>query len=362
MNETEQKMAGTLHEENAVPAIPSGREMDEHAFQNLAEVYRREIQFHCYRMLGSVHDAEDLVQETFVRALRGRHQFEGRTSLRSWLYRIATNACLNALSRRAIRPRILPDASDHDSEGNVQAEVNNEILWLQPYPDAALDEIADTAPDPGVRYEMRETVRLAFMAAIQFLPPKQRAVVLLRDAMAWSADETADALSMSVASANSALQRARTTLAKEFPNGLPNNRSAPTSSDRKLLERYMRAWEGADLDGLIALLKRDVVLAMPPFQQWYRGPENIRMVLARAWHGPLAPPFRLIATSANQQPAFGLYSFNNQTSKFKAVAIDLVEIQGDGIARIDAFIDPSLFPRFGLPLVLPGSSRRAGAE
>jgi RNA polymerase sigma-70 factor (ECF subfamily) len=336
--------------------------MDEQTFHDLAEVYRREIQFHCYRMLGSVHDAEDLVQETFVRALRGRQQFEGRSSLRAWLYRIATNACLNALSRRAIHRRILPDSSDQDSDGKVHAEVNNEILWLEPYPDAAMDRIADSKPDPGARYEMRDTVRLAFMASIQYLPPRQRAVVLLRDAMGWSAEETAQALGMSVASANSALQRARTTLAKEFPNGLPSKRPAPTETHRNLLERYVQAWEGADLDGLIALLKSDAVLAMPPFQQWYRGPENIRMVLARAWIGPLAPPFRLIATSANQQPAFGLYSFDQKTSGFKAVAIDLIEVQGNAIARIDAFINSSLFPRFGLPLALPGSGTPPAAQ
>jgi RNA polymerase sigma-70 factor, ECF subfamily len=348
--------------DNAVPEVSNWAEMDDQTFQNSVEIYRREIQFHCYRMLGSAHDAEDLVQETFIRALRGRQQFEGRSSLRAWLYRIATNACLNALSRRAIRRRILPDSTDHDSDGNVQAEVNNEILWLQPYPDSALDGIADTAPDPSARYEIRDTVRLAFMAAIQYLPPRQRAVVLLRDAMGWSTDETAQALGMSVASANSALQRARTTLAKEFPNGLPNKTPAPSEPDRNLLERYVQAWEGADLDSLIALLKRDAVLAMPPFQQWYRGPENIRMVLARAWGGPLAPPFRLIATSANQQPAFGLYSFNRQTSEFEAVAIDLIELQGDSIVRIDAFIDASLFPRFGLPLVLPAWGSPSAAQ
>ena len=315
-------------------------------------------------MLGSVHDAEDLVQETFVRALRGRQQFEGRSSLRAWLYRIATNTCLNALSRFAVRRRILPDSSDHESDGNVQAEVNNEILWLQPYPDAALEGFADTAPDPGARYEMRDTVRLAFMAAIQYLPAKQRAVVLLRDAMGWSADETAQALGMSVVSANSALQRARTTLAKEFPTGLPNKSPTPTESDRNLLELFVQAWECADLDGLIALLKRDAVVTMPPFQQWYRGLDNVRMVFTRAWAARAghAPQSRLIATSANQQPAFGVYRFDRRVFEFKAYAITLVELQDHAIARIDGFIDASLFPRFGLPLVLPRSGGSARTE
>jgi RNA polymerase sigma-70 factor, ECF subfamily len=348
--------------DSALSEGPNWTEMDEPTFQNLAEVYRREIQLHCYRMLGSVHDAEDLVQETFVRALRGRPQFEGRSSLRAWLYRIATNACLNSLSRRAIHRRILPDSSDHDSAGNVEAEIHNEIHWLEPYPDAALDGIADTAPSPALRYEMRETVRLAFMAVIQYLPPRQRAVVLLRDAMGWSADETAQALDMTVASANSALQRARTTLAKEFPTGLPNEKPTPTGPDRSLLEQYVQAWEGADLDSLISMLKRDAILNMPPFQEWYRGHENIRMVLARAWSGCHAPPFRVTATSANQQPAFALYSLDRKTSEFKAVAINLIEFQGDAIGRIHLFFDSSLFPSFGLPLVLPASGRRSAAQ
>ncbi len=349
---------------NATPEVFNWAEMDDQTFHNLAEGYRREIQFHCYRMLGSVHDAEDLVQETFVRALRGRHQFEGRSSLRSWLYRIATNACLNALSSRAIRRRILPDSSDQESDGNIQAEVNHEIPWLQPYPDAALGRIADTAPDPGVRYEMRDTVRLAFMAAIQYLPPKQRAVVLLRDAMGWSSDETAQALDISVASANSALQRARTTLSKEFPKGLPNKSPTPTEPDLNLLERFVQAWEVADLDGLIALLKRDAVVTMPPFQQWYRGSENIRLVFARAWAARAGhtPKSRLISTSANQQPAFGSYRFDWQTSEFKAYAMILVESQDAAIARIDGFIDSSLFPHFELPLVLPRSGGSARTE
>lgn len=348
--------------DRTLPEVPNWAEMDEQTFQHLAEVHRREIQFHCYRMLGSVHDAEDLVQETFIRALRGRRQFEGRSSLRAWLYRVATNACLNALSRREMHRRILPDSSDHESAGDVEAEINHEIHWLEPYPDAALDGIADAAPGPGVKFEMRETVRLAFMAAIQYLPPRQRAVVLLRDAMGWSADETAQALGMSVASANSALQRARATLAKEFPTGLPNKTPTPTGPDRNLFERYVRAWEAADLDSLIALLKQDAVLNMPPFQQWYRGQENIRMVLARAWAGCHAPPFRVIVTSANQQPACAVYSLERKTREFKAVAINLIEFQSDAIGRMNLFFDSSLFPCFGLPLVLSSSGIPAAAQ
>ena len=165
--------------------------MDEQSFQSLAESHRREIQFHCYRILGSVHDAEDQVQETFLRAWRSRHQFEGRSSLRTWLYRIATNTCLNFLSRREIHRRILPDSPfNHESARSSDATHDSEIHWLEPYPDAAWVDVPDPAPGPDLRYEMRETVRLAFMVAIQYLPPRQRAIVLLRDALGWSADET----------------------------------------------------------------------------------------------------------------------------------------------------------------------------
>ena len=202
---------------------------------------------------------------------------------------------------------------------------------------------------------MRETVRLAFMVAIQYLPPRQRAIVLLRDALSWSADETALALGISVASANSALQRARATLAREFPAGLPSKSEKPTEPDRTLLERYVQAWERADLDGLIAMLKKDAILNMPPLPQWYCGQQSIRKVLADAWAGCHTPPFRVIATSANDQSAFALYSLDKTTSKFKATALNLVEFQGASIGKINLFLDTSLFPFFGLPLVLSKS-------
>ena len=336
---------------------PDWTEMDEQSFQTLAESHRREIQFHCYRMLGSMHDAEDQVQETFLRALRGRHQFEGRSSLRTWLYKIATNGCLNFLSRRKIHRRILPDSTPNSElGGNNDNKQNSEILWLEPYPDAAWVDVPDPSPGPGTRYEMRETVRLAFMVAIQYLPPRQRAIILLRDALGWSADETARALDISVASANSALQRARATLAKEFPSGSPNTSITSNEEQRTLLEQYVLAWEKADLDGLIAMLKQDAILNMPPLPQWYRGREIIRKVLADAWAGCHAPPFRVKLTLANGQSALALYSLDRTTSRFKATAINLIEWQGESINKINLFFDTSLFPSFGLPLALPASS------
>jgi RNA polymerase sigma-70 factor (ECF subfamily) len=242
---------------------------DQDAFQRLAEPYRRELQLHCYRMVGSVHDAEDLVQETFLRAWRGIAGFEGRSSFRAWLYRIATNACLNALAGRARRelPEKQGPPSDQPPDRMLESGPATEIPWLQPYPDAALEGIADPAPGPDVRYEMREAVHLAFIAAIQHLPPRQRAVLLLRDVLGWSAAGTARLLDTSVMSVNSALQRARATLEKRLPAGRPSAPPAPNDRQRALLDRYVRAWESADVDGFVALLREDATVSMPPWRE-----------------------------------------------------------------------------------------------
>jgi len=249
------------------PLLDAATRGDRDAFQQLVEPYRRELQFHCYRMLGSLYDAEDLVQETLLRAWRGRDRFEGRASLRSWLYRIATNACLTALAHRSNARRVLPEALSPPADQMPEGEPATEMPWLDPYPDAALDGLADAAPGPDARYELREAVQLAFVAAIQQLPSRQRAVLLLRDVLGWSAGETASLLDTSVAAANSALQRARATLEQRFPSGQPTTQPAPDDRQRALLERYVRAWEDADLDGFVALLRDDAVLSMPPWRQ-----------------------------------------------------------------------------------------------
>lgn len=338
--------------------LDSAKRGDQEAFQHLSEPFRRELQLHCYRMLGSLQDAEDLVQETFLRAWRGLDRFEGRASFRSWLYRIATNACLNALAGRVSAHRLLPEMHGPPSNGVPDGGPATEITWLEPYPDAALEGIADAAPSPEACYEMREAVQLAFVATIQHLPPRQRAVLLLRDVLGWSATETAGLLDASVASVNSALQRARATLAKGFPNGRPSANPAPDNRQRALLERYVRAWEGADLDGFVALLKEDAVLSMPPWRQWYIGREAIRAFFAWAWEWelPVQRRFRLVPVAANRQPAFALYLSGREGPRFEAHAIELLTLQEDAIAALTIFREPHLFAAFGLPIVLPSES------
>ena len=326
---------------------------DRDAFQQLAEPYRRELRLHCYRMLGSLHDAEDLVQETFLRAWRGLNGFEGRASFRGWLYRIATNACLNAIASRMNTRRVLPEMHGPPSDQPPDGEPATEVAWLEPYPDKALEGIADTAPSPEARYEMREAVQLAFVATIQHLPPRQRAILLLRDVMGWTASETAALLDVSVASVNSALQRARTTLAKGFPTGRPSGNPAPDDRQRALLERYVQAWEGADLDAFAALLKEDAILSMPPWRQWYLGRKAIRAFFAWAWELPGIRSSRLVPIAANRQPAFALYRSAQDDPECRAHGIELLTLQDDAIAVLTVFRDPRLFAAFGLPAVLP---------
>jgi RNA polymerase sigma-70 factor (ECF subfamily) len=332
-----------------VDAAKSG---DREAFQQLTEPYRQELRLHCYRMMGSFHDAEDLVQDTFLRAWRGLNGFEGRASFRGWLYRIATNACLNALANRRNTHRVLPPAEGPPAEQPPDGEPATEVAWVEPYPDTALEAIADTAPTPEARYEMREAVQLAFVAAIQRLPPRQRAVLLLRDVLGWTATETATLLDGSVAAVNSALQRARATLAKEA--GRPCPGPSPDDRQRALLERYVQTWESADLDGFVALLREDAVLSMPPWRQWYLGRESIRAFLAWAWDFPDVRPSRLVPIAANRQPAFALYrSSRDDHPEYRAHGIELLTLRDDAIAVLTIFRDPRLFAAFGLPAVLP---------
>jgi RNA polymerase sigma-70 factor, ECF subfamily len=325
---------------------------DPDAFQRLAEPHRAEVQLHCYRMLGSIHDAEDLVQETFLRAWRSVARFEARTSFRRWLYRIATNACLSVLASRTHVHRVLSDTQASPSEQMPDHEPPVDIAWLEPYPDAALAGVPDAAPGPDARYELRETVRLAFIAAIQLLPPRQRAVLLLRDVLGWSAADAAELLDASVASVNSALQRARTLLGERIPAGRPRIVSEPSDQQQRLLERYMQSWERSDVHAFVALLRDDVVLTMPPWRQWFRGRDMVGRVFAWTGRPGGNGPFRLMATAANGQPAFAFYS-RFQGSEWKAHSIQLVEIDGDAIAGMTSFVMPRLFSSFGLPTTLP---------
>jgi RNA polymerase sigma-70 factor (ECF subfamily) len=324
---------------------------DQHTFQELAEPYRRELQLHCYRMLGSLYEAEDLVQETFLRAWRSRDRFEGRTSLRNWLYRIATNACLTTLASHGKSRRILVDTTGTPSEA-YPSQRATDIAWLEPYPDAALEGITDTAPGPDVRYEMREAVRLAFVAAIQQLPARQRAVLLLRDVLGWSAIETAQLLDTSVIAVNSALQRARTTLEAHYPATQAAPVQLSDEQDRALLDRYVRAWESTDLDGFVALLKDDAVLTMPPFREWYVGRDAIRAFFTWAWPR-IGGQTRLTRTVANGQPALAQYARSADGLEWRAHTLQVLTLQDGMVMAMTMFRDPRLFVPFGFPVVLP---------
>jgi RNA polymerase sigma-70 factor (ECF subfamily) len=330
--------------------LESAQRGDRDAFETLTEPFRKELQLHCYRMLGSIHDAEDLVQETLLRAWRGLAEFEGRSSLRSWLYRIATNACLNALASRKSAQRMLPQELGPPSSMPPKAAAED-VPWLEPYPDAALEDMTAAPLGPEARHEMREAVALAFVAAIQHLPPRQRAVLLLRDVLGSSAAEAAQLLEMSIASINSALQRARATLGARA--GSPRPRTPDDDAQRALLDRYVETWESADLDGLIALLKSDAILSMPPFREWFAGREAIRSFLEYAWTTRGYAGFRLLPTRANGQPAFALYFRTHDSVEFRAHSLQVLTLRDGEIEVLTNFRNAQLFDKFGMPAVLP---------
>jgi RNA polymerase sigma-70 factor (ECF subfamily) len=323
-------------------------------FQLAAESYRRELKVHCYRILGSIHEAEDAVQDAMLRAWRGIESFEGRSSIRSWLYRIATNACLNMLAKRSHARRTLPELTGSPAV-HVPTEPATEIAWLEPYPDAELEGLVDTAPGPHSRYEQGESMRLAFIAAIQYLPGRQRAALMLHDVVGWSAAETAEILETSAAAVNSALQRARATLKKHTDSADRGERDMATEGQRSLLDRYVRAWESKDLDGLVALLKEDAVLSMPPLSEWYQGHDAIRAVCAFYWSPDTLPfsAWRLIETKANGQPAFALYARSTSDSKWHAHVIQVLTLEGDAISALTYFVNPNLFGAFGFADTTP---------
>jgi len=341
-------------------AEPSHREQvaerANQSFERLAEPFRRELRLHCYRMLGSLHEAEDLVQETYLRAWRGFDSFEDYGSFRAWLYRIATNACLNALASRKHARRLLPD---QQAPASVSVEMPQgappaDVEWLEPYPDSNLEGVADDAPNPEARYLSGEAVQLAFVAAIQLLPPRQRAAILLCDVLGWASAEAGTLLGGSTASINSALQRARETLAKRYPDGRPPVTARPDPEQQKLLDRYLQAWEGHDLNGFAALLKEDANFTMPPWQQWYAGREAIRSFFATAWK--TCGGLRLVPTTANRQPAFAVYERSGADAQWAAHSIQVLGLEHDRISTLTLFvppIGPRLFQAFGLPPILP---------
>jgi RNA polymerase sigma-70 factor (ECF subfamily) len=321
---------------------------DRDAFAAATARYRRELEVHCYRMLGSLDDAEDLVQETLLRAWRKRETFQGRSTLRAWLYGIATNACLDALERR--KRRVLPPLVTPAADPTAALAPAGDLGWLEPYPDERLDEIVDDEDGPDEVVVARETIELAFLVAIQHLPPKQRAVLILRDVLGWSARETAAIVGTSVIAGNSALQRARETMKDYLPERRVDWTRSPTAdaAERSLLERYVDAWNRSDVDGIVALLTEDARLAMPPMPAWYAGREAIATFLARNPLAPDAPLHIRVPTRANRQPAFAVYFPGDRDGELRPVGLEVLRIEDGLIAEIDIFLQPELLERFAV--------------
>jgi RNA polymerase sigma-70 factor (TIGR02960 family) len=327
--------------------LTRARAGDEEAFSSLVEPYRRELQLHCYRILGSLQDAEDLLQETLLAAWRGLDKFEGRASMRSWLYRIATNRCLNALrdsGRRTVEPR-----TDLPTPTRMA-----EPLWLEPYPDVMLEGIADRAPGPDARYETKEAVALAFVTGLQHMAPRQRAVLVLRDVLGFGASEVADMLEVSEASVNSALQRARGTLESRYLGAGARERAPLPSSavERELLAQFAEAFEDGDADRIVTLLTDDALLSMPPEPAEYEGREAIGAFLRDRFALIERRPAFLVPTRANGQPAFGHYIGDAHSGIARFDGVLVVTLLGDKISALTRFRDTGILPAFGLPRVM----------
>jgi RNA polymerase sigma-70 factor (ECF subfamily) len=334
--------------------LTAARAGDEGAYRRLVETYRGELHAHCYRMLGSVHDAEDALQDAFVRAWRGLPRFEGRSSLRSWLYRIATNTCLDVVARRPKRVLPLdygPAADPHKGPGAPLVE----SVWVEPYPDETVG-VADGFASPEARYEQRESVELAFIAALQYLPARQRAVLILREVLGFSAREVAETLDTTTASVNSALQRARKTIDDHLPERSQQAtlRSVGDDGIRELVERYVDAWERGDVDAVASMLAEDAAIAMPPMASWFRGPGVLVFLREWAFSGRVYDAegnrrVRVIPVRASGQPAFGTYSWDPQRERYLPTVLQVLTLRGDRIGEITGFVTPEIFTRFGLP-------------
>jgi RNA polymerase sigma-70 factor, ECF subfamily len=347
---------------------------DEDAFSRLVEPHRRELHAHCYRMLGSVHDAEDALQETLLRAWKGIGRFEGRSSLRSWLYTIATNTCLNAIEKRP--KRVLPiDYGPSVDPHSTPGEPLVESVWVEPYPDEEL-AVEDGFAAPDARYELRESVELAFVAALQYLPPNQRAALILREVLGFSAREVAEALDTTVASVNSALQRARESVDERLPaqSQQATLRSLGDEELTELVESFMDAMARHDVAAVVELLAEDAAWSMPPMATWFQGREAITAFLAE-W--PLSGEWRWhhLRARANAQPAFGAYTWYEESGSYRPFALNVLTYRGAKVSDITSFItrrepapelldqarwpdepiDPlrDIFGRFGLPDEIP---------
>jgi RNA polymerase sigma-70 factor, ECF subfamily len=318
-------------------------------FRRLVEPHRAELHAHCYRMLGSVQDAEDALQEALLRAWRGLGRFEGRSSLRSWLYRIATNTSLDLIARRP--KRVLPADLGPPSEGGRDQAPLVESMWIQAYPDARLG-VEDGYAAPEARYERRESVELAFIAAVQHLPPAQRATLILRDVLGFSAREAAETLGSTVAAVNSALARARRGLDGRLPaqSQQATLRALGDGAVRDVVARYTDALDRGDVDALVGMLVQDAEWSMPPDPGWYRGIPAIRGFLET---GPMRLRWRHLATHANGQPAVGCYLWHESRGEYVGWVIDVLTLDGPRVRAVTSFIGNEGFPRFGLPVALP---------
>ena len=336
-------------EVDGIAALAAVRSGDQATFGALAERYRRQLRVHCYRMLGSFDEAEDLVQETMLRAWRARTSFEGRSTFRGWLYRIATNACLNTLERsprRIMAPDVVPATEDP----RTVAKWAPEMPWIQPYPDELLEPAAPRETEPEEIVIARETIELVYLAAIQHLPPRQRAVLILRDALDWSAQEAADLLEMSLPSVNSALHRARSTMRATLPHreteGAPGNR--PTDDERVVLQKFMDAFEDADAAALTNLLREDARLTMPPALMWFDGRTSVMGLYGRLLGPDSFGDFKLVPVAANRQPAAAAYLRARGKSDYRLTGLNVLRIENGKVAEVTSF-RPDLCSAFGLP-------------
>jgi RNA polymerase sigma-70 factor (ECF subfamily) len=323
----------TSHPREVAAAIAG----EEAAFAALAERYRRALHVHCYRMLASFDEAEDAVQETLLRAWRGRDSFDGSSLFRAWLYRIATHVCLDMLRSRSRRPQALHSVA--------------EVSWLQPYPDCLLDEAAH-GDEPDALAVERETIEIAFLAALQVLPPRQRAVFIARDVLGWPARETASLLETSIASANSALQRARVTMQAHLPARRGEwTASAPSAQERALLARFIEAHERCDIAAALAIASQDIRVTMPPYSHRFEGIAALTALLERGFGAARDGEWRLLPTRANRMPTAASYLLRPGDSAYRAFKLDVLRVEDGRIAEITTF-GPALFPRFGLAATL----------
>lgn len=333
----------------STPLLDRARAGDERAFGQLTRPLYRELHVHCYRMLGSAQDAEDAVQETFLAAWQGLARFEERASVRTWLYRIATNRCLNALRDAGRRPVPANEATLNFPPPTRMAEPT----WLEPYPDVLLEGLTDMAPGPEARYEARETVELAFIAALQALPPRQRAALVLRDVLGYRASEVAELLDSSEDSVKSALKRARARMEERLPSGREEAPTPESTAERELVGAFADAWEAGDVGRIVALLTEDSWLTMPPLPLEYQGHEAIATFFEAVLRNRAGRAVRLVPVRANTQPAIATYVADPHGALCHATVLTVLTLEGDRISALTGFTDSGVFGRFGLPRTLP---------